>query len=141
MTTDQFAEADVQAFFAAFAAAHGREDVAAYLNFFDQQVVWVTSRGRCFRGRDALGEYLHAVIPGGLGAGGVRYVVESVHPLGEKVCLVVVEQTYLDDAGAPRDAAAAHTHTYVLGDPDGRPGGLRILAGQNTVRADDSARG
>ncbi len=141
VTTDQLTEPDVQTFFAAFAAAHGREDVAAYLDFFDQQAVWVTSRGRCFRGRDALGEYLHAVIPGGLGSGAVRYVVESVHPLGEQVWLVVVEQTYLDEAGTPRDAGAAHTHTYVLGAPDGRSDGLCILAGQNTVWAADSAQG
>jgi uncharacterized protein (TIGR02246 family) len=127
--------ADVRAFFAAFAAAHAREDVETYLNCFAEEAVWVTSRGVCYRGRDALGQYLRRVIPGGLGAGDVRYVVESVHPLGPATRLVVVEQTYLDGAGDLRDDRACHAHTYVVTGGIGEVDDLRIAAGQNTVRA------
>jgi uncharacterized protein (TIGR02246 family) len=127
--------ADVRTFFAAFAAAHAREDVETYLSCFGEEAVWVTSRGVCYRGRDALAEYLRRVIPGGLGAGSVRYVVESVHPLGPATRLVVVEQTYLDSAGDTRDERARHTHTYVVTGGTGEAKNLRIAAGQNTVRA------
>lgn len=128
-------DADVSAFFAAFAAAHAQEDVEAYLQHFDEDAVWVTSRGVCYRGRDALGEYLRRVIPGGLGAGSVRYVVESIHHLASGTRLAVVEQTYLDNAGGPRDERACHTHSYVLVGGTATAGELRIAAGQNTVRA------
>lgn len=121
----------VRVFFEGFAAAHAREDVEAYLGFFAADSVWVTSRGACYRGRDELGSYLREVIPGGLGDGTVRYVVESVHPIGPATRLAVVAQTYLDSTGAPRDARAAHTHTYLLTGADGE---LSIAAGQNTVR-------
>jgi hypothetical protein len=62
--------------------------------------------------------------------GTVRYVVESIHSVGD-VAVVIVPQTYLDETGAPRDERPAHTHTYVLTESDGL---LRIAAGQNTVR-------
>jgi len=45
--------------------AHRAEDVDAYLSFFDPDSVWVTGRGVCYRGRDALGGYLRGAIPGG----------------------------------------------------------------------------
>lgn len=122
---------DVRVFFEGLAAAHSREDVEAYLGYFADDTVWVTSRGVCCRGREELGAYLREVIPGGLGDGTVRYVVESVHPIGPATRLAVVAQTYLDRDGAPRDARAAHTHTYVL---TGTAGVLSIVAGQNTVR-------
>ncbi|HEU0101276.1 MAG TPA: hypothetical protein VFR07_03070 [Mycobacteriales bacterium] len=38
---------DVRVFFEGFAAAHAREDVEAYLGFFADDTVWVTSRGVC----------------------------------------------------------------------------------------------
>jgi uncharacterized protein (TIGR02246 family) len=128
-------DADVGAFFTAFAAAHGREDVEAYLEHFEADAVWVTSRGVCYRGRDAVGDYLRQVMPGGLGGGGVRYVVESIHHLAPGTRLVVVEQAYLDSAGAPRDERACHTHSYVLVAGTAPGDALRIAAGQNTVRA------
>lgn len=125
---------DVRAMFDAFAAAHAREDVDAYLEHFTVDTVWVTSRGACFRGRPALAAYLRQVIPGGLGHGSVQYLVESVHPLGPSTRLAVVAQTYLDATGQPRDARAAHTHTYVLvTDPTRRV--PLIAAGQNTARS------
>jgi hypothetical protein len=52
--------------------AHRAEDVDAYVAFFDTGTVWVTGRGVCYRGRDALGDYLRDAIPGGLGGGSVR---------------------------------------------------------------------
>lgn len=100
--------------------------------FSIRTAVWVTSRGRCYRGREAMRGYLSEVVPGGLGSGSVDYRVESVHPLAEEVRLVVVEQTYLDDTNEPRDAGASHTHTYTVASTEAT---LRILAGQNTVRA------
>ncbi len=128
---DRSVAVDVERFFAAFAEAHAREDVEAYIALFADDAVWVTSRGVCYRGRKRLGEYLRRVIPGGLGTGTVRYVVESVHTLAPSVRLAVVEQTYLDSAGNPRDEHARHTHTYVLA---ASALSLRIAAGQNTVR-------
>lgn len=112
---------DVRVFFEGFAAAHAREDVEAYVGFFTDDTVWVTSRGVCYRGREELGAYLREVIPGGLGDGTVHYVVESVHPIGPATRLAVVAQTYLDHEGAPRDERAAHTHTYVLTGAAGEP--------------------
>jgi uncharacterized protein (TIGR02246 family) len=122
---------DVRDFFASFADAHAREDVTTYLQFFAPDTVWVTSRGVCYRSRDALGGYLAEVIPGGLGSGTVRYTVESVHPVVPGARLVVVEQTYLDSGGRPRDEHASHTQTYLVVEHEE---GLRIAAGQNTVR-------
>ena len=115
------------------ADGHRREDVDAYLAVFDPNAVWVTSRGRCFRGRDALDRYPRDVIPGGLGAGSVRYRVESVYPVSNAAAAMVVEQTYTDEDGEPRDAGARHTHTYVVALRDNE---WRIVAGQNTVRRD-----
>jgi len=125
------ADDDVRDFFASFADAHVREDVTTYMQFFAPDTVWVTSRGVCYRGRDALGAYLGKVVPGGLGSGTVRYTVESVHPVVPGARLVVVEQTYLDSAGNPLDEHASHTHLYLVVDHEE---GLRIAAGQNTVR-------
>jgi uncharacterized protein (TIGR02246 family) len=122
---------DVEQFFAALAGAHAREDVEAYVALFADDAVWVTSRGVCYRGKKPLRDYLRRVIPGGLGTGTVRYVVESVHTLAPSVRLAVVEQTYLDSAGHPRDEHARHTHTYVL---TASALGLRSAAGQNAVR-------
>ena len=131
MPYSDHADDDVRDFFASFADAHAREDVTTYLQFFAPDTVWVTSRGVCYRGRDALGAYLGGVLPGGLGSGTVRYTVESVHPVVSGARLVVVEQTYLDSAGQPRDEHACHTHLYLVVDHDE---GLLIAAGQNTVR-------
>jgi hypothetical protein len=39
------------------AAAHTGEDVETCLNGSGEEAVWVTSRGVCYRGRDALGGY------------------------------------------------------------------------------------
>lgn len=125
---------DVRELFGAFEAAHAREDVDGYLEHFTEETVWVTSRGVCYRGRDALGAYLREVIPGGLTDGSVQYLVESVHPLGPSARLVVVAQTYLDASRRQRDARAAHTHTYVVVTAPAT-GRLRIAAGQNTVRS------
>jgi uncharacterized protein (TIGR02246 family) len=129
---DSDGAADVTGFFAAVEQAHANEDVAAYLSFFDANAVWVTSRGVVYRGIEALGGYLRAVIPGGLAAGSVSYVVESVHLLSPGARVVIVAQTYLDARGRARDESAAHTHTYVL---TGVGESIRIVAGQNTVRS------
>jgi hypothetical protein len=75
--------------------------------------------------------YLGMVLPGGLGSGGLRYTVESVHPVVLGARLVVVEQAYLNNAGHPRDERAHHTHLYPVVDHEE---GLVIAAGQNTVR-------
>ena len=131
MPFSDHADDDVRDFFASFADAHAREDVTTYLQFFAPDTVWVTSRGACYRGRDALGAYLDKVLPGGLGSGTVRYTVESVHSVVPGARLVVVEQTYLDNTGHPRDERASHTHLYLVVDHEE---GLRIAAGQNTVR-------
>ena len=69
---------EIRWFFAQFERAHRREDVDSHLRGFTPDTVWVTSMGACLRGRAALGEYLHRVIPGGLAGGSVDYVVESV---------------------------------------------------------------
>jgi hypothetical protein len=94
----------------------------------------VTGRGVCYRGRDRLAEYLRGSIPGGLGEGSVRYLVESIHPLSPDQAVVVVDQTYTNAEGDPRDARARHTHSYVVSFAARQP---CILAGQNTVRVAD----
>jgi uncharacterized protein (TIGR02246 family) len=119
------------AFFAEVEAAHRAEDVETYIRFFAPETVWVTSRGACYRGRRALGDYLRGAIPGGLGDGSVSYRVESTHQLSPGVTLVVLEQVYLDAQGRPRDARARHTQTYAVTLGDAAP---QILAGQNTVK-------
>jgi uncharacterized protein (TIGR02246 family) len=131
VSSSDHADDDVRGFFASFADAHAREDVTAYLQFFAPDTVWVTSRGVCYRGREELGAYLSKVLPGGLGSGTVRYTVESVHPAVPGARLVVVDQTYLDADGHPRDGHARHTHLYVVVN-SGKS--LLIAAGQNTVR-------
>jgi hypothetical protein len=60
-------------------------------------------------------------------------VVESVHPIGSGLMVVIVDQTYTGRDGAPRDARARHTHTYVVAFHAQQ---LSIVAGQNTVRMD-----
>jgi uncharacterized protein (TIGR02246 family) len=114
--------------------SHPAEDVDAYALFFHPDAVWVTSRGACYRGRDAMVGYLRQAIPGGLGEGSVRYVVESVHPIGSDLAVVIVEQTYTSADGSPRDERARHTHSYVVSLDGAQP---CILAGQNTVRLTD----
>ncbi len=123
------------AFFAEVEAAHRAEDVETYIGFFAPETVWVTSRGACYRGRRALGDYLRGAIPGGLGDGSVSYRVESTHQLAPGVTLVVLEQVYLDVQGRPRDARARHTQTYAVTLGDAAP---QILAGQNTVNVADA---
>lgn len=123
---------EIRLFFAQFERAHRREDVDSYLRVFTPDTVWVTSRGACLRGRATLGEYLHRVIPGGLAGGSVDYVVESVQMINPATVLAVIEQTYLDAAGHPRDGNAGHTHLYVL---TSERGNWQIAAGQNTVRS------
>jgi len=130
-SADSQGRAAAEALFADVERAHRAEDVDAYLSFFDEDAVWVTSRGVCYRGRPDLGDYLHRAIPGGLGDGTVRYVVESIHSIGPNSALVVVDQTYTNRDGEPRDEHARHTHTYVVSLRDHYS---RILAGQNTVR-------
>ena len=98
---------DIRDFFAGLEAAHAREDMDGYLEHFARDTVWVTSRGVCYRGRDALGDYLRSVIPGGLGEA-LRFVVESVHVISPDIRIVVVQQTYVDGEGDRRDARASH---------------------------------
>lgn len=131
-TVDQLDAA--RAFFAALEKAHQAEDAGTYAGFFDADAVWVTGRGVCVRGRDRLTEYLRGAIPGGLSDGSVRYVVESAHLIGSDLGVVIVDQTYTNADGEPRDEHAQHTHTYVVSFTSKRP---RILAGQKTVRAAD----
>lgn len=54
------------------------------------------------------------MIPGGLAGGSVEYVVESVHEISPGTAVAVIDQTYLDKLGQPRDFDARHTHMYVL---------------------------
>ena len=130
-SADSQDRAAAEALFAEVERAHRAEDVDAYLGFFDQDAVWVTSLGVCYRGRSDLGDYLYQAIPGGMADGSVRYVVESIHAIGLHTSLVVVDQTYTNWEGEPRDERARHTHTYVVSLVDDHS---RILAGQNTVR-------
>ena len=111
--------------------AHRAEDVRAYVDLFRHDAVWVTGRGICFRGRPALEEYLHGVMPGGLEGGSVDYRIESVTALSPEVGVVVVDQVYVDHAGQPKPTGR-HTHTYVI---VSTVDGARIAAGQNTARA------
>jgi uncharacterized protein (TIGR02246 family) len=123
-----------EALFSAVERAHQAEDVGTYVLFFDSEIVWVTGRGVCYRGRDQLAEYLRGAIPGGLGEGSVHYIVESVHPISADQAVVIVDQTYTNADGNPRDEGARHTHSYVVSFAARQP---CILAGQNTVRAAD----
>lgn len=66
------------------------------------------------------------------GRRGDHDVVESVQMINPATVLAVIEQTYLDAAGHPRDGNAGHTHLYVL---TGERGDWQIAAGQNTVRS------
>lgn len=102
------------------------------MRFFTRDTVWVTSRGVCFEARQALGDYLRQVIPGGPAGGSVEYVGESVHEISPGTAVAVIDQTYLDKLGQPRDFDARHTHMYVLTQTGGD---WRTAAGQNTVRA------
>ena len=123
-----------EALFTAVERAHQAEDVDAYVSFFGSDAVWVTGRGVCYRGRHQVAEYLRAAIAGGLGAGSLHYIVESVHPISADHVVVIVDQTYTDADGKPRDDQARHTHSYVVSFAARQP---CILAGQNTVRAAD----
>jgi len=131
-TVDQARAAE--ALFTAVERAHRAEDVDAYILFFHADAVWVTGRGVCYRGRDRLAEYLRSAIPGGLGEGSVKYLVESVHPINPDQAVVVVDQTYTNAEGDTRDARARHTHSYMVSFAAAQP---CILAGQNTVRVAD----
>lgn len=71
---------------------------------------------------------------GSLDAGSVTYLVESVHSISPRLAVVIVDQTYTDRDGNPRDERARHTHTYVISFLERN---TRILAGQNTVRTAD----
>jgi uncharacterized protein (TIGR02246 family) len=123
-----------EALFTLLERAHQAEDVDAYAAIFDPDAVWVTGRGVCYRGRDRLAEYLRGAIPGGLGDGSVRYIVELVHPVRPDLAMIVVAQTYLNADGDPRDERARHTHSYLVSFAGGQ---TCILAGQNTVRVAD----
>ena len=125
------ADDDVRNFFASFADAHAREDVTTYLQFLAPDTVWVTSRGVCYRGRDALGAYRV----------GSSRAASARAPCGTRSNRSTPwfqghgwssssRPTWT--ARGARDEHASHTHLYLVVDHEE---GLRIAAGQNTVRA------
>ena len=55
-------------------------------------------------------------------------MIESVYSIGHDTRLVVLEQSFFDAEGKPRDARANHTHTYLITDD------RCIAASRNIVR-------
>jgi hypothetical protein len=78
------------------------------------------------------------VIPKGLGAGTVRYLVESIHVIAPDIRLVVLEQIHFDVKSEPRDARASHTQTYLISDEQDK---LRIADAQSAVQVSPDEAG
>ena len=120
---------------AALEDAHAREDVNRYVDLFDVDATWVTSRGVLIVGRDALRGYLARVMPGGLAGGSVTYRVAQSLPVGDRAAVVVIDQEYRQADGTLKEPGGQHRHTYVV--TSGKGPDWAIAAGQNTTFAAD----
>lgn len=109
--------------------AQQTEQVDDFIGLFRPDATWVTAHGRRLIGRDDIGEFTRAVLPGAMRTSTATYAVDHVTLVRPDVAVVSVRQRPVDLDFRPLDDQPEGRPTYVLTRDAGR---WRIAAGQNT---------
>lgn len=132
MTIMDTSEAEIDAIKQVVAAvehSQNNELPDEFAGLFRHDAFWTTGGGKRLYGRDAISEFTHRVLPGGMRDATVSFEVEHVLFIRDDVAAVKVRQVY-------RSAEGTETGTplFVMSKEDGR---WWLAACQNTGVTDD----